>query len=139
MHHMRKAICYIVRFYRLSERSPKYTEFFCNRAPLWCFIRQKLIVWLIVALDGAVEDEKIRLLVNMSYVLTKNEEANASSFFSIAYGNWESSGTFSTRFIFVYCGISIDGFCCPISGTTYTKVVFLSRGSYIYNTTFRRI
>ena len=27
--------------------------------------------WLSVALDGAVEDEKIKFLVNMSYELTK--------------------------------------------------------------------
>ena len=30
--------------------------------------------WLSVALDGTVEDEKLKFLVDMSYELTKNEE-----------------------------------------------------------------
>ena len=30
--------------------------------------------WLNVALDGTVEDEKLRFLEDMSYELTKNEE-----------------------------------------------------------------
>jgi predicted DNA-binding protein (MmcQ/YjbR family) len=31
--------------------------------------------WLSVALDGTVEDEKIKFLMDMSYEVTKNEEA----------------------------------------------------------------
>lgn len=49
-----------------------------------CFIRlAQKAHWLCVALDGAVEDEKIKFLVDMSYELTKKEEAIASSFLLI--------------------------------------------------------
>jgi predicted DNA-binding protein (MmcQ/YjbR family) len=36
--------------------------------------------WLSVALDGSLEDEKIKFLVDMVFELTKKEEAIASSF-----------------------------------------------------------
>ena len=49
--------------------------------------------WLTVALDGTVEDEKIRFLVDMSYELTKNEEVVFSRFlfFMFVYSiNWNT-------------------------------------------------
>ena len=59
--------------------------------------------WLTVALDGSVDGEKIRFLVDMSYELTKKmRKQMLPHFCSIAYENCGLSGTFSTSIYDLY-------------------------------------